>query len=163
MRLERNDFMNPILYKTSGLMIRLSNALIWFRNQELQRHDLTSSQFEVIRYLLTHREQDDTTAGRLMEQLALSQSTVAGILKRLDAKGLIRRQTDQRDARRDFIVLTKKGLALEEPLQGIAWETEQILLRGMSEAEQAEFYRLLALTLENMNAVRAGEAGVPHE
>ena len=155
--------MDPIRYKTSGLMIRLSNALIWFRNQELQRHDLTSSQFEVIRYLLTHREQDDTTAGTLMEQLSLSQSTVAGILKRLDAKGLIRRQTDRYDARRDFIVLTEKGIALEEPLQGIAWETEQILLRGMSEAEQAEFYRLLALALKNMNAVRAGEAGVPHE
>ena len=155
--------MDPIRYKTSGLMIRLSNALIWFRNQELQRHDLTSSQFEVIRYLLTHREQDDTTAGTLMKQLSLSQSTVAGILKRLDAKGLIRRQTDRHDARRDFIVLTEKGIALEEPLQGIAWETEQILLRGMSEAEQAEFYRLLALALKNMNAVRAGEAGVPHE
>ena len=154
--------MNPVRYKTSGLMIRLSNALIWFRNQELQRHELTSSQFEVIRYLLTHREQNDVTAGRLMEQLELSQSTVAGILKRLVAKGLIRRQTDQRDARRDFIVLTEKGLALEESLQGIAWETEQILLRGMSETEQAEFYRLLALALENMNAVRTGEAGVPH-
>lgn len=151
--------MDPIRYKTSGLMIRLSNALIWFRNQELQRHDLTSSQFEVIRYLLTHQSQSDITAGRLMEQLELSQSTVAGILKRLHAKGLIQRQPDQCDARREFLVPTEKGLALEESLQGIACKTEQILLRGMSEAEQAEFYRLLALALENMNAVRAGGVG----
>lgn len=47
--------MNPDQYKTSSQMIQLSNALIWFRNRELQLHDLTSSQFEVIRYLLTHR------------------------------------------------------------------------------------------------------------
>ena len=151
--------MDANLYRTSGLMIRLSNALIWFRNQELQRHDLTSSQFEVIRYLLIHRSRDDITAGTLMEQLELSQSTVAGILKRLHAKGLIRRKSDQRDARRDFIVLTEKGAALEESLQGIAWKTEKILLRGMSETEQADFYRLLQLALENMNAVRAREAG----
>lgn len=50
-----------------------------FRNQELQPHDLTSSQFEVNRYLLTHREQNDITAGRLMEQLELFQSTLAGL------------------------------------------------------------------------------------
>lgn len=60
------DSMYLSQYKTSGKMIRLSNALIWFRNQELQKHDLTSSQFEVLRYLLTHRDQS-TTAGTLMK------------------------------------------------------------------------------------------------
>nr|WP_317400222.1 MarR family transcriptional regulator [uncultured Gemmiger sp.] len=153
--------MNETRYKTSGLMIRLSNALIWFRNQELQRHDLTSSQFEVIRYLLTHREQE-ITAGLLMSRLELSQSTIAGILKRLHAKGLIERRADRHDARREFIVLTEKGLALEDSLQGIACKTEEILLRGMSEAQQAEFYDLLQLALENMNAERTGEANSIH-
>ena len=153
--------MNANQYKTSGLMIRLSNALIWFRNRELQLHDLTSSQFEVIRYLLTHREQN-ITAGTIMTQLELSQSTIAGILKRLHAKGLIQRRTDQHDARREFVILTEKGLALEESLQGIAYKTEKILLQGMSQAEQEEFYRLLQLALENMNAVRTGEANLFH-
>lgn len=153
--------MNETRYKTSGLMIRLSSALIWFRNQELQRHDLTSSQFEVIRYLLTHREQE-ITAGLLMSRLELSQSTIAGILKRLHAKGLIERRADRHDARREFIVLTEKGLALEDSLQGIACKTEEILLRGMSEAQQAEFYDLLQLALENMNAERTGEANSIH-
>lgn len=153
--------MNANQYKTSGLMIRLSNALIWFRNQELQLHDLTSSQFEVIRYLLTHREQD-VTAGMIMMQLELSQSTIAGILKRLHTKGLIQRRADQQDARREFVVLTEKGLALEESLQGIAYKTEKILLQGMSQVEQEEFYRLLHLALENMNSVRTGEANPSH-
>lgn len=153
--------MNANQYKTSGLMIRLSNALIWFRNQELQLHDLTSSQFEVIRYLLTHREQN-ITAGTIMTQLELSQSTIAGILKRLHAKGLIQRWADQHDARREFISLTEQGLTLEESLQGIAYKTEKILLQGMSQAEQGEFYRLLQLALENMNAVRTGEANPTH-
>lgn len=148
-------------YKTSGLMIQLSNALIKFRNQELQLHDLTSSQFEVIRYLLTHREQD-ITAGTIMMQLRLSQSTIAGILKRLHSKGLIQRRTDQHDARREFVSLTERGLALEDSLQGIAYKTEKILLRGMSQTEQDAFYRLLHLALANMNAVRTGEADFVH-
>lgn len=148
-------------YKTSGLMIQLSNALIKFRNQELQLHDLTSSQFEVIRYLLTHREQD-ITAGTIMMQLRLSQSTIAGILKRLHFKGLIQRRTDQHDARREFVSLTERGLALEDSLQGIAYKTEKILLQGMSQTEQDEFYRLLHLALANINSVRTGEVDFVH-
>lgn len=148
-------------YKTSGLMIQLSNALIWFRNRELQRNDLTSSQFEVIRYLLTHQGQD-VTASTIMAQLGLSQSTIAGILKRLHTKGLIQRRTDQSDARREFLILTEKGLALEASLQSIACKTEEILLRGMSQPEQEAFYRLLHLALENMNAVRTGEENRSH-
>lgn len=148
--------------KISGEMIRLGNALIWFRNQKLQQLDLTSSQFEVIRYLLTHRE-ENTTAGILMRQLSLSQSTVAGILKRLHAKGLIERKADASDARRDFVILSEKGLALEPSLQKMAGEPEKILLQGMSEAEQTDFYRLLHIALENMNSLRAGEAKDHHE
>ena len=144
--------------RISGQMIQLSNALIWFRNQELQRHGLTSSQFEVIRYLLTHREAP-ATAGVLMQQLAISQSTVAGILKRLEAKGLICRQTDDRDARRDFVTLTEEGIALEESLKEIARKTERILLRGMSEPEQEAFNRLLHIALRNINSVRFDEVG----
>lgn len=97
-----------------------------------------------------------------MEQLELSQSTVAGILKRLHAKGLICRQTDRQDARREFVGLTEQALALEDSLQGIAYKTEHILLQRMSEEEQTEFYRLLHIALENMNAVRTGEANTPH-
>lgn len=147
--------MNEDRYKTSGGMIKLSNALIWFRNQELGAFDLTSSQFEVVRYLLQHRD-CDTTAGDLMRKLELSQSTVAGILKRLNGKGLIERRTDEHDARRDFVTLTERGIALEESLQGIAVKTEGILLQGMSEAERAEFDRLLNIALENMNSARGG-------
>lgn len=147
--------MDPKLFKTSGVMIRLSNALIWFRNQELQTYDLTSSQFEVVRYLLKHREAN-TTAGDLMRQLELSQSTVAGILKRLCAKGLIERRSDENDARRDFVTLTEKGIALEDSLQGIACKTEHILLQGMSEAERSELERLLNIALENINSARSG-------
>lgn len=153
--------MDPNRYKTSSQMIRLSNALIWFRNQELQRHDLTSSQFEVIRYLLTHREQN-ITAGLLIEQLELSQSTIAGILKRLETKGLIRRQADAHDGRREFITLTEKGIDLEEDLQEIICQTEMILLRRMSQREQEELYRLLQVALENMNALRPGKAEKSH-
>lgn len=147
--------MDAEMYRVSGRMIRLSNALIWFRNRELERLGLTSSQFEALRFLLL-RQGEEVTAGALMRGLGLSQSTVAGILKRLCEKGVIERRSDERDQRRGIIRLTDKGRALEAELQGIALETEGILLRGMSEAEAAELYRLLGLALSNMESERGG-------
>ncbi len=143
-------------YKTGSQMIQLGNALIWFRNQELQMQGLTSSQFEIIRHLLTHQDMP-VDAGMLMQELTLSQSTVAGILKRLEAKGLIKRQNDTSDARRDFVTLTEEGIKLEQSLKDMVCKTEKILLQGMSEPEQEAFSHLLSIALKNMNTLRFGK------
>jgi MarR family multiple gene transcriptional regulator MgrA len=119
----------------------------------MQSKGLTSSQSDIIRYLLHHQD-EEVTAGNLMEKLGLSQSTIAGLLKRLEEKELISRYTDGSDGRRSVIQLTSTGLALEEYLQGIAVQTGNIMLNGMSDEEQNEFSRLLHTALTNMNAVR---------
>ena len=156
--------MRKPLYKTGRLLVQLGNAVSWFRNQKMQSIDLTSSQSEVIRYMLLHQDAC-VTAGDLMVQLGLSQSTVAGILKRLEKKSLLIRQTDMADARRSRILLTKEGLALERNLKEIAFQTEEILLQGMTEEEQAQFNRLLQVALENMSAYRTAprESEAPGE
>ena len=143
-------------YKTAGQIIQLGNALAWFRNQKMQSKGLTYSQSDAIRYILRHRD-EGITAGTLMEQLRLSQSTIAGLLKRLEEKNLIERRTANDDGRKSIIQPTQEGLALEEYLKEIAIQVEHILLQGMSKAEQAEFNRLLDTALVNMNSVRTGE------
>lgn len=143
-------------YKTAGQIIQLGNALAWFRNQKMQSKGLTSSQSEAILYILRHQD-EGITAGTLMEQLRLSQSTIAGLLKRLEEKNLIERRTADDDGRKSIIQPTQEGLALEEYLKKIAIQVEHILLQGMSKAEQAEFNRLLDAALVNMDSARTGE------
>ncbi len=145
--------MDSSQFKTASLIVRLGNMVAWLRNQHMQQRDITSSQSDVIRYLLKHRDQS-LSAGDLMQQLGLSPSTMAGILKRLENKGLIRRTPDGKDARKIRITLTEEGLALEDYLKDYAARTEEILLHGMTPAEQDEFYRLLKLALDNANAVK---------
>ena len=53
-------------------------------------------------------------------QPELPQSTIAGILKRLHAKGPIQRRTDQHDPCHEFI--TEQGDTLKKSLQGIAYK-----------------------------------------
>ena len=140
-------------FKTASMVVRLGNVVAWLRNQRMQQRDITSSQSDVIRYILKHREQP-VSAGDLMKQLSLSPSTMAGLLKRLENKSLIIRKTDQNDARKIIIMPTEEGLALEDYLKETAAQTEEILLRGMTQAEQDEFYRLLKIALQNANAVK---------
>lgn len=145
-------------FKTASMVVRLGNVVAWLRNQRMQQRDITSSQSDVIRYILKHREQP-VSAGDLMKQLSLSPSTMAGLLKRLENKSLIIRKTDQNDARKIIIMPTEEGLALEDYLKETAAQTEEILLRGMTQAEQDEFYRLLKIALQNANAVKESGGG----
>lgn len=146
-------------FKTASLIVRLGNVVAWLRNQRMQKRDITSTQSDVIRYILKHR-QEPVSAGDLMREFSLSPSTMAGILKRLEHKALIARRTDEQDARKILITPTEEGLALEDYLKETAVQTEEILLRGMSEAEQAEFYRLLQIALRNANAVKMAGGGM---
>lgn len=146
-------------FKTASLIVRLGNGVAWLRNQRMQQRDITSTQSDVIRYILKHRDRT-VSAGDLRRQLSLSPSTMAGILKRLTQKGLIARNQDAQDARKIGITLTAQGLALEDYLKENAARTETILLQGMTAAEQEEFRRLLGIALDNINAVKqAGGAG----
>ena len=133
------------------MIVKLGNAVTYYRNLKMENIDLTSQQSDA---LIATLRNPTITATQLKDHLQLSQSTVAGLIARLESKGLIEKTVDQEDARKAILMPTKQGKNLEEPLKEIALETQQFLVEGMSEAEQAEFIRLLMIALDNMNRVR---------
>lgn len=141
-------------FQTATRAIQLGNAITWIKNQTTQFLGLTATQSEAIRYILKHHEEKPLTAGDLMEALHLSQSTVAGIIQRLEDKELITRFASPENTRKSIISPTSKGLELEEKLKQIALETEDLLHKGMTPEEQAEFDRLLQKALDNANRAR---------
>jgi DNA-binding MarR family transcriptional regulator len=58
------------------------------------------------------------TAGQLAEILHVDPSTMTGVLKRLERRGLVARRSDPRDQRRALIGLTAKGRRLEAESPG---------------------------------------------
>src|SRR5438045_978930 len=58
-------------------------------------------------------------AGRVAEILHVHPSTLTGILKRLETRGLLQRRTDPRDGRRALFMLTPKGRKLDTVRTGI--------------------------------------------
>lgn len=138
-------------FKAASQIVKLGNAVTYYRNIKMESLELTSVQSDA--FIATLRN-PGITASELKEELQLSQSTVAGIIARLESKGLIKKTVDEDDARRSILVPTEQGMLLEEPLKEIALGTQQSLVDGMNQEEQEEFTRLLEIALDNMNRVR---------
>lgn len=97
--------------------------LVWGLNQGLERTSrtmeaqlgITGQQRMVVRLLGRF---PGMTARQLADTLKLHPSTVSGLLKRLEKRGLVDRRLDERDRRRAFLGLTKAGRALDTDTPG---------------------------------------------
>lgn len=67
-------------------------------------------------------------AGRIAEILHVHPSTLTGILKRLESRGVLERRSDPRDARRALFALTNKGRRLDTLRTGVV---EQAVRRAL--------------------------------
>jgi DNA-binding MarR family transcriptional regulator len=75
-------------------------------NEEVS-HTITSPQFAALNALYGEPNLDQRTLG---QRISLDRSTMAEVVSRLSARGLIRGERDTRDGRRKTIALTAKGL-----------------------------------------------------
>lgn len=132
------------------MICQLANSLIKYRNQKAESFGLTSVQIDVIVFLLKQRECEEINQLDVQNHLMLSNPTVTGILRRLEARGFISRGKSTRDARYNCLKLTDKAIALAEVLESNALMAEKQLLKGMSSLEREQFTRLLTLAQNNM-------------
>jgi len=130
---------------------QLGNALVKFRNQDLLEYGLTSVQAEVISFLLKNRD-EQVNMQDVQNNLMLTHPTVIGIVKRLESKGLIILEKGKPDARCTYLRLTDNGALFKNILDRLASENAAVLLRGMTDVEQKEFYRLLQIAQKNVSS-----------
>src|SRR5438105_14344270 len=89
-------------------------------------------------------------AGRVAEILHVHPSTLTGILKRLEARSVLQRKSDPRDARRALFGLTAKGRKLDSVKTGMVEQAvRRVLTRdGEKVAAAQEILAALAEELE---------------
>lgn len=103
-------------------------------------HTITSPQFAALNALHNEPNIDQRTLG---ERIAVDRSTMAELVARLSARGLIRATRDTRDGRRKTIQLTPKGsTALQHLIPRTRVMTGR-LVSGLDQKEQADLLRLL--------------------
>ena len=115
---------------------RIDNALEKEANQNLQVLNLTMQQNRVL-ILLAHAEGHTLSLKALEERFGAAQSTVAGLVSRLEKKGLVEARSDPADKRIKLVRLTAEGLALHAQSHQKIVESEERLTRLLSEEEKA--------------------------
>ena len=88
-----------------------SNAIVRAYRPLLDKLDITYPQYLV---LLVLWQQDEISLKQLGEQLFLDSGTLTPLLTRLESKGLIRRERNERDERLRVLKLTVEGNALKK-------------------------------------------------
>ena len=90
-------------------------------------------------------------AGRVAEILHVHPSTLTGILKRLETRGILQRRSDPRDARRALFGLTPKGKKLDTLRTGTVEQAVRRVLAKEPEKVQAT-QEILAQLSEELDA-----------
>ena len=107
---------------------------------------ITSPQFAALNALLREPNMDQRTLG---SRISLDRSTMAEVVARLSARGLIRGERHASDGRRKTIALTPRG---EHALQQLIPRTHRMterLVSSLGEQERKELLRLLGMVLRS--------------
>ena len=102
-------------------------------SKRLENYDVTPVQYGVL-YCLW--KGDKTTPKEIASELKLENSTISGILDRMEKKDLLKRQVSTEDRRYIEVVLTEKGASLEKPVLDTIDQANLDILASIPEEEQ---------------------------
>ena len=106
---------------------------------------LTNIQFGVLNVL---RGTGGASQRELCDALGLDRSTVAGLVARLEGRGLVARDRTSSDRRRNLVRLTEDGVAEHERLLPRATRVDEVLTGPLSPEDASALRRLLQRVLE---------------
>jgi len=146
----------PLRY-TGHLLRRAQqrHVAIWLRDVSAET---TSVQFAVLIVLDQHPRASQRDLGRVLD---LDRSTIADLVARMIRRGLIERERDTDDRRRNTLQLTPAGRSELTRLRPRVQAIEPALTGGLTPAERGELRRLLYLMLEHAPAPRDDDGARP--
>ncbi len=118
-------------------------------NERFDAYSVTFMQVHLL-MLLKRMKADAISLKSLERHFEVAQSTAAGIVVRLEKKGLVEGYVPADDKRQKFVRLTEKGKALCILLEEDMQKGERILLKSLDEEEKEQLYRLLQKVYDSM-------------
>lgn len=137
---------------TGLLLKKISNKLECNRNRALKELGLTATQLDLLYYLYTHPEQENTLS-EITAFFGIQHTSAIHVLKILEEKGYIYKEPTKRNPRFKNICLTDKGLPLMEEFDANIAAVHQQLFSGITETESAELDRLLNIIYGNLEKI----------
>ncbi|MCC8101569.1 MAG: MarR family transcriptional regulator [Clostridiales bacterium] len=133
----------------AGLTKHIHDKMEKGANEKLARLGLTFAQMQMMMAL--YRMKNDSVPLKSLERhFEVAQSTAAGLIVRLERKGLVEGFTPSEDRRLKYVRLTEKGKEICATSEEDAKEGDRILLSGLDEEERIQFYHLLTKIKNNL-------------
>lgn len=129
------------------LFKRIDNALEKEANANLQAMNLTMQQNRAL-VVLARSEKGSLTMKELEERFHAAQSTVAGLVARLEKKGLVEGMTDPADRRVKRVRLTEAGCRMHEASHAGIVASEERLTSLLTEEEKVQLLHCLKKVYE---------------
>jgi DNA-binding MarR family transcriptional regulator len=127
------------------------NLLMRGARLSVERWGLTLPQFDVLAEL-SRAKTEGFTFIELSRLLLVTSGNLTGIVDRLEAEGLVRRQTDVRDRRLVRIVMTKKGRRLAQEIMPLHAQDIHALLAFMPPNEMSALIEMLNRLRDGLRA-----------
>lgn len=113
--------------------------------QEVGELNLTPVQYSALQTIGSRPGIDQKT---LASSIGFDTSTIAGVIDRLEARGLVLRNVSPTDRRARLITPTDKGLQMLAAVVPRMVRSQQRLVEPLSPAEREEFMRLMKVVVE---------------
>ena len=137
-------------FTPTGLLIKqIHDRLEKQANNSLREKDLTMMQISVL-IVLHEAAQQRLSMKELERHFGVAQSTVAGIVSRLEQKGFVEAFGDINDKRIKVVHITPEGENCFAETACHMDETEQTLLQGFSDEERNILNNLLKRAADNL-------------
>lgn len=129
---------------------RLHQIAVGIFLQETQAHGITPVQYAALQVVHNQPGIDQRTLARTIAQ---DTSTTAGVVNRLELRGLLKRHTTPEDRRVRQLHLTPEGEQLLQDLVPDMLRAQELMLAPLSEQERPEFMRMLLRLITENNAL----------
>lgn len=116
--------------------------------EEAARHNINATYAHIVMTLAWHPEglpQND-----IAERNHLAAPTVSLTLKQMESLGFITRKPSDTDNRKAIVVLTEKGIELDEKIKECFKIVESRMIKNISDDDLAHFVKVLELMKSNL-------------
>jgi DNA-binding MarR family transcriptional regulator len=121
---------------------------------------LTRAQWQTLFHLHRNEGCNQVTLADLLE---VEPITLARVIDRLEASGLVERRADPNDRRARLLFLGERALPLIDQLKTLGAETRETAMGGLSEDERNQLWTLLSRMRANLSDRDASSADAGHE
>ena len=127
---------------------KLSNKLRRRMDTLSSREHFSGSQGRTLHFLLA--QTGDVFQKDIEEEYSIRPSTASEMLKQMEERGLIRRETVPYDNRLKKVVLTDQALAYRQQVRQELTQLEETLIQGISPEEMEVFFRVVEKMMDNL-------------